>query len=641
MSLHGWAGKILDVNLTTSKIKGIATDPSALKYLGGRGLASRIYWETVGPAVRAFDPENHLIFMAGTLVATGAQGATRLSVVGKSPMALPEGYCYGNMGGYFSAELKKAGFDGIVISGRAPKPVYLLINDNEAELRDASFLWGHGAYRTGELIEEAHGKKVCFATTGVAGENRVRTAVIYASNRATATGGFGAVMGSKNFKAIAVRGTGKPTVADPDRLKELNRYTIKISKRIKWPAPPIIEGTNHAHLVEEIGKDRCYQCVLECPKAVYRYGKKLEGNRRCQSMEYYLPWRFDREDEPIETFFDAPTLANDYSIGTFELQSIIDWLYACHRAGALTEEETGLPLSKIGTREFLEKLLHSIAHREGFGNILAEGLVRAREKISPKARALFSNNVAPIGQHDICPPRAIIAHALLYPMEPRMHPISLHEIIYIYMAWRMNRADPATSPVTSKVLLDIAKAFWGSEEAGDLSSYEGKAMAARNIQNRTYIKDSLGLCDFVWPITYSFNTPDHVGDPNLEANLFSAVTGINAGEIPLYAERIFTMQRAILVREGWNVLKTDFPPEFNFTEPLAPYVHGTMQVPGLSGEVVDTTGMVLNREKYKDLLKEYYRLRGWDEATGLPRAETLAALGIDDLAAAFQHQESR
>ena len=132
--MHGWMGKILHVNLSDSKIAQISTQPYAGQYLGGRGIASKIYRETVSPEVRAFDPENRLIFMTGPLVATSAQGATRMSVVGKSPMTLPEGYCYSNICGFFGAELKKAGFDGVVVEGRAPRPVYLWVHDGEAEV---------------------------------------------------------------------------------------------------------------------------------------------------------------------------------------------------------------------------------------------------------------------------------------------------------------------------------------------------------------------------------------------------------------------------------------------------------------------------------------------------------------------------
>jgi aldehyde:ferredoxin oxidoreductase len=632
IGMHGWIGKIISVDLNNGKITQFSIEPNAEKFLGGRGIASRIYWETVAPEIKAFDPQNRLIFMTGPLVATGVPAANRLSVVGKSPMAYPEGYCYSNIGGFFGAELKKAGFDGVVITGRAPKPVYLLIHDGEAELRDASSLWGHAAYHVGERLQQTYGGGARFLTTGVAGERLVRSAIIFGSHQSTSTAGFGAVMGSKNLKAIVVKGDGKPTVADPARLKELNRYTMTISKRVRLSIPPMITMTGHGHLMEVIGKGGCYQCGMECIRGFYRYGQKLEGYRRCQAMEYYLPWRYNRKDEPIETLFDAPTLANDYSICTFELQNIIDWLYACYQVGAITEAETSLPLSKIGTRKFLETLLHAIAYREGFGDILAEGLVRAKDKVSATAGKLFGNGIAPIGQNDLAPPRAIVAHGLLYPMEPRVHQPLIHEISFVRAAWAINRFQPGATPVTNSVFHAIAKAFWGSEAAGDLSSYEGKALAAKNIQDRTYLKDSLGLCDSGWPICYSFNSPDGVGDPELETRLFSAVTGMAGDKLVGYAERICTQQRAILLREGRKIPEADYPLEFNFTQPLQTDPRGQpVVVPGPGDEVVIASGKMLDRDKFTSVLKEYYRLRGWDEVTGLPRPETLHSLGLDDL----------
>jgi aldehyde:ferredoxin oxidoreductase len=635
--MHGWMGKILHIDLSNAKISEIDTRPYAEKYLGGRGLASRLYWEKVTPEVKAFDPDNRLIFMTGPLLATGAQGAARMSVSGKSPMTYPEGYCYGSMGGHFPSELKKAGWDGIVIDGRASKPVCLSIDNDKVELRDASSLWGQGAYRVEEMLYHEYGDKIKFATTGIAGENLVRTATIFGSQLAAVTAGFGAVMASKNLKAIVVRGTGRPTVADPTGLKELNRYTIKIKNTVSLAVTPRIMMTNHGHVLKEVGQRHCYQCGLTCSKYIYRFGNNpgLEGLRGCQAMEYYLPWMYGHEDEPIKTMFDAPTIANDYSIGTFELQHMVDWLYSCYEEGVLTEAETGLPLSKIGTREFLEALLHAIACREGFGDILAEGMMRVRDKVSDKAKALFFHSIAPIGEHDGVPPRAFIAHALLYPFENRMHPITVHEIGYVRMPWMMYQADPESSPISPEIYLKIARLFWGSEAAADQTTYEGKAMAARNIQNRTYLRDSLGLCDFVWPITYSLTTDDGIGDPELEGKIFNAVTGIDAAELGPYAERIFNIQRIIMVREGHRVPEDDYPPEFNFTEPLTLSVHGgQMIMPGPGAMPVDMTGNKLDREKFRGMLKEFYSLRGWDENTGLPTKETLASLGIEDLVSA-------
>jgi aldehyde:ferredoxin oxidoreductase len=628
-------GKILKVDLSQAMIGELETKPYADKYLGGRGIASRLYWEKVKPETKAFDPENRLIFMTGPLLATGAQGATRMCVVAKSPMAKPEGYCYGSMGGYLPPELKKAGWDGIIIDGRASQPTCLVITDAQVELQDAAGLWGKGAYEVEKMLLKTYGDRICFATFGVAGENLVRTATMFGSQQASVTAGFGAVMASKNLKAIVVRGTGSVKVADPVKLKELNRYTVKMRNTVSLAITPRIGGTNHGHVLKEIGKRHCYQCGLTCSKLMYRFGDDpaLEGLRGCQAMEFYLPWVYGQEDEPIKTVFDAPTLANEYGIDTFELQNMVEWLYRCYKTGVLTEAETGLPLGKIGTREFLEKLLHKIAYREGFGAILAEGMVRVRDKVSEKARTNFYHNIAPIGHQDGVPPRAFIAHALLYPFETRMHPIAVHEMGYLRMPWSMHQDDPKSSPVSPASYLKIARLFWGSEAAADQTTYAGKATAARNIQNRTYLRDSLGLCDFIWPITYTYTTPDGVGDPELEGQIFEAVTGIPATELKPFAERIFNLQRLILVREGHRVPEDDFPPEFNFTEPLLFGAHGSkMIMPGPGAEPVDMTGNKLDREKFKGMLKEYYALRGWDEQTGLPTEKTLTTLGMADLA---------
>jgi len=645
--MNGYTGKILHVYLSNSEITQLPTQPYAEQFLGGRGIASRIYWETVAPEIKAFDPENRLIFMTGPLVATGVPGATRLSVVGKSPMVFPEGYCYGNLGGFFPAELKRAGFDGIVLTGRAPKPVYLWIHDDKAELRDASSLWGRSVFQVESLLQQAHGKRVRYLTTGVSGENKVRTAVLLSDRYSAATGGFGAVMGSKNFKAVAVIGNGRPSVADPDKLKELNQYTLRIGERMHktiFVKQDLPEG--HPGLMEVIAKSSCYQCGFDyCSRSRYRYSNGREGVTKCSPRSHYPPWKYSQENEPVDTFRNAPMMANDYSICTIEVATINDLLYKCYQSNALTERETGLPLSKIGTREYLEKLLHSIAYREGFGDILAEGLFRAREKFPVKAQALFSYSIAPVGRGDSYFPRLIVTNALLHAMEPRMHQSIVHRMGWIYRAWLYNLENPDDSPVTGEIVRAVAKAFWGSEEAGDLSGYDGKALAAKLIQDRMYFIDSLGLCDFSWPILFSYNTADHVGDPDLEAKVFSAVTGINDKGLSDYGEAICNLQRLILLREGLKVPAADFPPEYCFTEAfIKPAGLHESVFPGPYGKPLrirtsdldecsdSCIGGILDREKYTSMLRGYYRLRGWDEETGLPPDETLGALGLKDLA---------
>jgi aldehyde:ferredoxin oxidoreductase len=156
--LCGWSGRILKVDLTSSDIVELDTMDYAERFLGGRGIATRLYWEEVTPEAGALEPENRLILMTGPMGATGAQGASRFEVVAKSPMILPEGFCYGNLGGYFAPFLKKAGYDGVVVSGRADRPSYVLVTDGKAEIRDGAFLWGKSVSEVRDALQAAHGE---------------------------------------------------------------------------------------------------------------------------------------------------------------------------------------------------------------------------------------------------------------------------------------------------------------------------------------------------------------------------------------------------------------------------------------------------------------------------------------------------
>lgn len=187
------------------------------------------------------------------------------------------------------------------------------------------------------------------------------------------------------------------------------------------------------------------------------------------------------------------------------------------------------------------------------------------------------------------------------------------------------------SPMNTKLIHNVADAFWGSKEAGNFSSYEGKALAAVKIQDRTYLKECLGFCDFCWPITYSLNTSDNVGDPDLEASIFNAVTGIDSNKLETCGAVICNLQRSILLREGRMTPQDDYPAEYNFTEPLSP--DRPFIVPGPDDQPVNVSGHTLDRDKFSNMLKEYYMLRGWDTQTGAPLAETLTSLGMDDVAA--------
>ncbi|UCG12013.1 MAG: hypothetical protein JSU72_16075 [Deltaproteobacteria bacterium] len=628
-SIYGWCGKILKIDLSELRVTELNTMDYADRFLGGRGIATRIYWEEVGPDVSAFDPENHLILMSGPLGATGAQGASRFEVVGKSPMLMPEGFCYGNLGGFFGPYLKRAGYDGVVISGRSERPVYLWIHDGKTQILDASVLWGKGVYDVRQILRETHGKNVRFVTTGVAGENMCRSANLMTDNEGSATGGFGAVMGSKNLKAIAVLGTGSPLVAKGEVLKELNKLTIHLNRRDPLLAPFPEEQ------VRRIGQSSCYQCGLDCKyRNSFRTASGKEIVRKCQAMFVYFPWVMAKPGESAETAVDATGICNDLSICTMEMYNIISWLAACHKSGYLTDKETGLDISKLGTREYFENLANMIARREGFGDILAEGLLRAGEKLGEEAKAHFSNEVSGVGDGASYSAREYLMNGLLYALEPRQPIAMLHEISWLTGLWVMNQADPKSSPVTSKVFRAAATKFWGSEKAWDLNSHEGKAMAAAKIIDRTYVKDCLLLCDSAWPMMVSWNTTDHVGDPTLESRLFTAVTGIETDETELnqYGERVFNLQRGVLLREGWRPKVHDVPEEFNFIDPVETvFMNPDVMVPGPGREVISRKGQTLDRHVYDQMRMEFYELRGWDAESGLQKAETLERLGLPEL----------
>ena len=626
---YGWCGKILNIDLSQESITEIETMKYAERFLGGRGIATRLYWENVPESVGAFDPENHLIFMTGPLGATGAQGASRFEIVGKSPMLVPEGFCYGNLGGFWGPALKRAGFDGVVISGKADKPVYLWICDGRAEILDAEGMWGQGVNSVRDYLKQDHGKNTRFITTGVAGENLCRSANLMTDNEGSATGGFGAVMGAKNLKAVAVMGTGNPMVAHPEELKDLNRLSVHLNER-----DPMFNPYPEDQ-ISRTGKASCYQCGLDCiMRNTFRTVSGKEVVRKCQSMFVYFPWVMARPGEPAETASNATDLCNDLSLCTMEVYNMVQWLVTAYEAGSLSDSQTGLEIDKLGTWEFFEKLAHMIAHRKGFGDILAEGLLRAGQTLGEEARAHFANEVSGVGDGATYSAREYLMNGLLYAFEPRQPIAMLHEVSRIIGMWVLNQQYPNSNPVTSDVYRAAAAKFWGHEKAWDLNTHEGKAMAATKIIDRTYLKDSLLLCDSCWPLMVSQNTEDKVGDPTLESRIFSAVTGIDSDEKSLhqYGERIFNQQRAILLREGRRPKTDDTVAEFNFTDPVqSVFMNPDVIVPGPGDEVLSRKGQTLDRDAFTAMRDEFYQLRGWDPETGLQTEETLNRIGLSDL----------
>jgi aldehyde:ferredoxin oxidoreductase len=625
----GWTGSILHVDLSDGAVTRLDTLAYAGDYLGGRGIATRLYWEMVPPDTGALAPDNPLIFMTGPLGATGAQGASRFVAAGKSPMTLPEGFCCGNLGGYFGPYLKRAGFDGLVITGCADRPVYLYIEDGNAQIRDAADLWGQGVSAVHARLKAGHGNGVRMITTGIAGENLCRSANIMTDNEGSATGGFGAVMGSKQLKAVAVNGSGNIAAAHPDRLTVLNRRAIDLNRR-----DPMFLPFN-PHQVWRTGKSGCFQCGLDC---MYRNRLQTASGdtlvRKCQSMFVYFPWVAGRPDLSSEIAVSATGICNDLSLCTMELTNIIHWLAACDRAGVLTEKQTGLDMSQLGTLEFFTTLTEMISRRQGFGDILAQGLLRAGDILGPEAQAQFAPEVAGVGDGATYSAREYLMNGLLYAFSPRQPIAMLHEISRLTGLWVMHKNDPNTSPVSNEVFRRAAARFWGHDRAWDLMTHEGKAQAAVKIMDRTFAKDSLGLCDSCWPVMVSWHTLDHVGEPDLEARTFSAVTGIDMDDAGLHTvgERIFNLERAILIREGRRSPVDDDVAPFNYTEPVQTvFMNPEVLVPGPGDQVRSRRGMTLGKDEFAAMRKEFYTLRRWDPDTGKQLPDALERLGLADL----------
>jgi aldehyde:ferredoxin oxidoreductase len=627
--LNGWCGRILEVDLSNGQVTVRETARYSRDYLGGRGTATRLYWEKVPAGVGAFDPANHLIFMTGPLGATGAQGAARFVVAGKSPMRRPEGFCCGNLGGFFGPHLKRAGFDGVVVYGESDRPVYLFIEDGRAALRDAADLWGQGVYHVAQQLQERHGRQVHYVTTGVAGENRCRCATVITDNEGSATGGFGAVMGAKRLKAIAVRGTGRPGVADAEGLQALNREVVRLNRRepLVLPFPP--------QQVRRTGKASCFQCGLDClMRNTLQTASGKTMVRKCQAMFVYFPWVMRRAGESVETALEATGICNDLSLCTMEMYNILHWLDACHRNGSPIAAQTGLDFSTLGSLDFFAKLAQMIARREGFGELLAEGLLRVGDRLGEEARRHFTNEVSGVGDGATYSAREYPMNGLLYAFEPRQPIAMLHEVSRLVGFWVMHQQDPRSSPVDSDVFRAAAARFWGHPEAWDLTTHEGKAQAAVQIMDRTLVKDSLMLCDSAWPLMVSWHTPDRVGDPTLESRILAAVTGIETDVAGLMrcGARIFNLQRAILLREGRRPKLDDVLAPFNFTDPVqSVFMNPAVIVPGPGDTVVHKKGATLDPQAFEAMRDEFYRLRGWDESSGRQKRAIMEDLGLDDV----------
>ena len=633
---HGWKGSMLRINLTSGEVQVASTADLASRFVGGRGFISKIYWDEVDPAIDAFNPDNPLMFMTGPLAGTPAISGSRWFIAGKSPLLYPDQFGLGSVGGSMGVKIKASGLDGMVINGKAKKPSYLHCKDGKVSVKDASVLWGCDIPETLKRLHEQHGTGAGVICIGPAGEQKVRFAIAMSDNGACGGSGFGAVMGSKNLKAVVVEGSDQVAVARPDELRLVNsRIRSLIEGRVLMD--PNLEG------IELVKRTPCPGCPGGCARGLYKHVSGREEIRKnCGSAYLYYVWdKLQHDGESTSGAFLATSLIDRFGLCAQEMNNLLHWLHQCGTQGIISDDRAGITLAKIGTEEFIEQLVDMMVHRKGFGDILAEGPRRAAQTLGEAALEVYHLRATRSGFNaNAYNPRFFITNAVFYATESTSTMNQLHEVCFPMMKWTMWYAtDGSMSPFSTEVIQKIAQKFWKSEKAVDFSTYDGKAEVAFIIQNREYAKENLVVCDFMYPITTAEGSEDHVGDPTLESRLLTAVTGIGLSEQAYYktGERVFNLQRAIQGKEGRIGRRDDQLNAFNFTEAFQEepgffaVFNPDYMLPGPGGELKTRKGEIIDRDKFKSMMDEYYLMRGWDMATGLQTRKTLEALELSDM----------
>ena len=631
----GWIGKILRVDLTKERICCEDTENYANRFIGGRGIADKIAWDEISPNINPFDPQNRLIIMSGPTSGTMGSGTGRAQFCTVAPQVYPvPKVTRSSMGGPWAARLKYAGYDGLILQGKAETPVFLWIHDTEAEIKDARGLWGLDTFDAQKTIIGEYGPDVSVITIGPAGENLSRIAIIAnETENAAGQGGFGAVMGSKKLKAIALKGSGGVRVADPKRLMETARRIDKLlGQRTSMPGS-FSEKYSQKRVACQGCPRSCGRMLLNIPGRVQAV--PMSANMTCVETRWVeegwgIPHRGYKNSYPelpkktpsikdVESGFEAKVVGDRYGLNMWEMTiGLVTWLKLCVEAGIITEEDIGMPL-ELHKGEFWSELFRKIAYREGIGDVLAEGLPRAAD-ILGKGHQYLPHVAHGYAEHWVG--RGIQSalefpfwtiSALVWATDSR-DPFSDHHRSYSLGSLGSDNPTPYLSDEQARA---ISKRLYGSEKTSD-PTYEYKAMRVIWHQNRCCVDESLVLCEKGgFPMISSSVTRDGFGYPAAESDLFSAVTGVEMSEAELdrIGERIFNLERAIMMREGRSK-------EYDIKCGVVKYMK----------ERPDRDGIRLDEEKFLKSLDEYYQLRDWDVATGRPRRERMEELGLKDIA---------
>ena len=615
--MFSYGGHVLRIDLASGAASRERTDESlARAFLGGRGLNVKWLHDHLPAHTDPLSPRNVLVFGAGPLAGTSFPGGARFNISAMSPQTGILGDS--NAGGFFGPEMKFAGYDQIVFEGRARAPVWVVVEDDHVELRPADRLWGTDVCETTSAIEQAIGDRVQVATIGQGAENGVRFAGVFVNrHRAAARTGMGAVMASKKLKAVAIRGTGSLQVADLARFQAFierldqrivnhpeydERARLGTTRLVKSLARigalptrhfdgQAFEGTDavSGETIERLHKVKgkaCFACTIPCSRFL------RVNDQRYPGLEIEGP-----EYEPLAGFTarvgncDLPLalhcidLTNRYGLDAIALSEVIAWSMECYARGLLSREEAGgLDLS-WGSAEAIVTLVHQVARREGLGDLLADGVRRAAERLGrgSDAFALHSKGLE-IFQADV---RTIKAYALGNAVSSR-------------------GADHLRSEPWFEFSNDAAEAVrrFGMAEAAFRLEHKGKGLLVKHFEEMAAIADATGVCK------NTYNNME-VLDWNETAELLTAATGwsLSGEDVRLIGERIVNLERLFNAREG-IARKDDTLPARFLEEPLPA---GNPS----AGAVVELEAM----------LDEYYRARGWD-ADGLPTQEKLRDLGL-------------
>ena len=611
----GFTGKVLRVNLAEKKyIEEPLREDVAIKYLGGAGVGIKYMLDEVPAKCDALGPENNLYFSLGPLCGTDAPGASRVMVVTKSP--LTGAVAKSSSGGYFPAEIKFSGYDMIIIEGKAEKPMYITIRDGKVAFRSAGHLWGLSTNDTQQFIKDAIGdQNVRVACIGPAGENLNAIASIINERHASGRKGVGAVMGSKNLKAIAIRGHNEVSIADPEAFKEALKSMLKVMKEshVLYPAfsksgtpmtadvaialgifplknfastgewdPTDIFGNEIGKEYYNITREFCYKCPVGCSQVKLARKGPYKGIASIPDFETI----FSFGGAPLMTSFDeviaADRLCDDYGMDTVSCGLAISFAMELYERGVISIDDLDGVDLKWGNAEAMITMIHRIAHRQGFGDTLADGVKKAAGKIGGVAgRYAMHVKGLELPGYDV---RGAKAHGLGfatgYTGADHCLGYAFQEIFSIPVPYAVNRL-----------------------------AYEGKGKLTRwNQDTRAASCDCAPMCGFIMDMAVA-----EVSQQNT-ADLVNALTGLNysANEVTCCGERLNNAARILNIREGFT-RADDTLPERLMTEPIK------------SG---GSKGSYIPQNELDFMLDEYYEDRGWT-MDGVPTEDKLISLGME------------